>query len=136
MSINQSLFSFKRFNRFYAIAAFVCLALGLVLTLLSNQSSDVYSDGSSSYPTLSDCESANGVDPTDLEDFTCYLDHTESRQNAPLAIAGYVFIGLSVFAANLAWISRFLIMTTDSLLEGLGGNLSVVESKSSENTED
>ena len=123
MSFNRSLTNFKLFARFYAIASLVLIVLGLFFILIANAPSSHWTDGVETYSSLGDCEYANSGDSTFCESVTV------TATNFGMLITSYVAFGLGAFAANLALISRFLLMTTDSLLEGLGGNFTVDLSK-------
>jgi hypothetical protein len=85
-------------------------------------------DLNTTYDTYSDCLDANLLTAATDDLATCAVDQTTHVINQGALIAGYSLLGLGGLAFNFAIMGRFLILTTDSLLEGLGGNLNRVMS--------
>jgi len=124
MAGNASLTRFRNQTTFWAITAVVAFVIGGFL--LGTSSREVvldYTDGYSTYDTYDDCLYSNDMDETTDDLITCSDGKTESVVNAGAVSGGYFLLGVGGLAFNFAIIGRFLILTTDSLLEGLGGNL-------------
>jgi hypothetical protein len=122
MAGNVSLTRFRNQTTFWAITAVVAFVIGWIVLGTNGHNKVTDTDGYS-YASYSECLDANYMDSSSDDGTTCTEDPTQRIVDPNLAMLGYSFLGIGGLAFNFAIVGRFLIMTTDSLLEGLGGNL-------------
>ena len=133
--MNQSLLRFKNLRKQTAIAGIIALGLGLLLLAIglgSSTSSSTWSDPSdttgTSYRTYDECY----VD----FDNCIEIPGMPTSGNAGTAGFGSSLATLGGALLTLALVSHFLILTSESIVEGMGGNITTedpnVSSKSKE----
>lgn len=115
MESKSPLQNFKKLSNVWLIGAIVALVIGFFIAMSSNVSIG-YSDGYTSYSTLQECEDAN-------YDFEEMCASEGSVVNPGSMAASYVFFAIFGVLANLFVIGKFLIMTSESIIHGLGGKL-------------
>jgi hypothetical protein len=116
--MNQSLAKFKGLEKRFIVWGVVVFVIGLVVLFIGlTASKSVWSSPSDSsgttYATNDDC----------LVDFDdCQLSSIPTP-NGGAIVFGYVALGLSSSFFGLFMIARFLILTAESIVEGMGGNI-------------
>jgi hypothetical protein len=119
--LNQSLSKFKNLRKQTAIAGLVTLGLGILLVLISL--------GSTSSSTWSDPSDTTGTSYSTYDE--CYMDFdncievpgSPSSSAAGTATFGSGLTALGSALMSLALVSHFLILTSQSIVEGMGGNI-------------
>jgi hypothetical protein len=133
--MNQSLLRFKNLRKQTAIAGIVAIGLGVLLLAIGLGSS-------TSSSTWSDPSDTTGTSYRTYDE--CYIDFDNcievpsipSSENSGTAGFGSSLAALGGALLTLALVSHYLILTSESIVEGMGGNITTEDPNASRKSKD